>query len=129
MERLKYNSSLCELDLRLNPITKEENDYRLFLINIIQSLRVLDDRGIRESERQMAVSFLNQGNQEVRQNGKHNFDSAVVSRVKSVSNIVKRSVGLSEDDDIDYRGSFDKDNQEVYEPKQPKSQDYSPRSN
>lgn len=113
--------------MRLNPITKEENDYRLFLINIIQSLRVLDDRGIRESERQMAASFFNQSNQDARQNGKHNFDSAVSSRVKSVTNIVKRSVGLTDDDDIDYRGNYDKDKQDIYEPKQQRAQEYSPR--
>lgn len=101
LERLKYNTSLVELDLRLNPVTKEENDYRLFLINIIPSLRVLDDRSIRESERQMAAAFYQKIQAEKKQNGKNSMESAVAARVKSVSNIVKRSAGLGDDDDIE----------------------------
>ncbi|RNA24294.1 centrosomal of 72 kDa [Brachionus plicatilis] len=101
LERLKYNTALVELDLRLNPVTKEENDYRLYLINILPSLRVLDDRSIRESERQMAAALYHKIQAESRHNGKNGMDSAVVSRVKSVSNIAKRSAGLTDDDDIE----------------------------
>lgn len=98
---MKYNTALVELDLRLNPVTKEENDYRLYLINILPSLRVLDDRSIRESERQMAAALYHKIQAENRHNGKNGMDSAVVSRVKSVSNIAKRSAGLTDDDDIE----------------------------
>ncbi|CAF0704706.1 unnamed protein product [Brachionus calyciflorus] len=122
LERLKYNTALSELDLRLNPITKEENDYRLFLINILSSLRVLDDRGIRESERQMAASFLSQtSSNEQRQNGKQNLNNAIVARVNSVSNIARRSVGLTDDDDLELRQcskNYEADNFDEYEPKQ-----------
>jgi centrosomal protein CEP72 len=109
LEKLHYNSSLVELDLRLNPITKEENDYRLFLIHILPSLKILDDRSIRESERAMAATYfepnlISNGNEkhngyESYQNGVGN--SAVSSRVKSVTNIAKRSNGIDSDDGCD----------------------------
>ena len=104
LERLRYNSSLVELDLRLNPITKEENDYRLFLIHILPSLKTLDDRAIRDSERQMAIAYFEQssngnGLEHKIQQLNHGYDafpngnSAITARVKSVSNIAKRSAG------------------------------------
>lgn len=117
---------MIELDLRLNPVTKEENDYRLFLINILPSLRVLDDRSIRESERQMAASFYQKTPPENRQNGKNCIESAIVSRVKSVSNIAKRSAGLTDDDDIELKNV----NLKSYEneSRQQRSQDFSSAS-
>lgn len=103
---MRHNPALIELDLRLNPITKEENDYRLFLIQILPSLRMLDDRGIRDSERQMAITFFDQANHHNKNNGydmKMNnsrqfaYDSftngSINPRVKSVNNIAKRSAG------------------------------------
>lgn len=138
LERLRYNTGLIELDLRLNPITKEENDYRLYLINILPSLRVLDDRAIRDSERQMAVAFLNQNSiltangQDIKLNG---MSSAVSSRVKSVSNIAKRSAGISDNDldDADpssYRNVLNlRLYENEYDKRQTKLDDYSPKSN
>lgn len=49
----------------------------------------------------MAAAFYHKNQAEKRQNGKNSMDSAVASRVKSVSNIAKRSAGLGDDDDID----------------------------
>lgn len=91
---MKHNQSLVELDLRLNPVTKEENDYRLFLIKILPNLKILDDRSIRDSEREMAFTFLSSPANKT-QNG---FDggsesNTILARVKSVSNIAKRSAG------------------------------------
>lgn len=113
MERLKHNTSLVELDLRLNPVTKEENDYRLHMIKLLPSLRVLDDRVIRDSEREMAHTFLaapsttngrqHNGGSSSESNGVSNGigtatnleaeNNAILARVKSVSNIAKRSAG------------------------------------
>ena len=39
--RLRHNVSLRELDLRLNPVTKDEPDYRLFVIHMLVNLRKL----------------------------------------------------------------------------------------
>ena len=102
LEKLRYNTSLVELDLRLNPITKEENDYRLFLISVLPALKVLDDRAIREPERQMAVAYFRQihGEEQTigytqQQHSKDGYEtsSAIAARVKSVANIAKRSAG------------------------------------
>lgn len=116
LERLRYNSVLNELDLRLNPITKEENDYRLYLIHILPSLRIFDDRAIRDSERQMAITYFEQKNSLVSSSITSSLSSAsttsdnsskannaIVSRVKSVSNIATRSAGVNVNDDKNYQ--------------------------
>jgi len=75
----------------------------------VPSLKVLDDRAIRDSERQMAASYFEQIHPHTNGNGNglehkiqqnhNNYDSfqngngAVAARVKSVSNIAKRSAG------------------------------------
>ncbi|BFZ12508.1 hypothetical protein BsWGS_15548 [Bradybaena similaris] len=55
LKRLKYNRNLKEIDLRLNPVTRNEPDYRLYLIHMLPNLQKLDDRGVRERERQAAL--------------------------------------------------------------------------
>ncbi|KAL4235359.1 Centrosomal protein of 72 kDa [Mactra antiquata] len=61
LKRLKYNPNLKELDLRLNPVTRTETDYRLYLIHMLPNLQKLgeyntkDDRGVRDRERQGAL--------------------------------------------------------------------------
>ncbi|XP_028673537.2 centrosomal protein of 72 kDa [Erpetoichthys calabaricus] len=52
---LRNLSSLKELDLRLNPVVKNEPDYRLFLVHMLPNLRKLDDRPVRDSERKAAI--------------------------------------------------------------------------
>jgi hypothetical protein len=101
LERLRHNTTLSELDLRLNPITKQENDYRLFLIYLLPSLKVLDDRAVRDSERQMAFSLfeplvtnsLTSANL-YDKNGL--AANPIASRVKSVTNIAMRSAGITD---------------------------------
>ncbi|XP_077983308.1 centrosomal protein of 72 kDa-like [Glandiceps talaboti] len=56
--RLRYNSNLQELDLRLNPVTQNEHDYRLFLVHMLPNLRKLDDRTVRDSERKAALTHF-----------------------------------------------------------------------
>lgn len=53
--KLGHNTKLKDLDLRLNPVTKNEPDYRLFVVHMLVNLRKLDDRGVRDSERKAAL--------------------------------------------------------------------------
>ncbi|OWF39191.1 centrosomal protein of 72 kDa-like isoform X2 [Mizuhopecten yessoensis] len=55
LKRLRFNTSLKELDLRLNPVTRTEPDYRLYLIHMLPNLQKLDDRGVRDRERNAAL--------------------------------------------------------------------------
>ena len=41
LHRLRHNTRLQELDLRLNPVARNEPDYRLFLIHMLPNLRRL----------------------------------------------------------------------------------------
>ncbi|KAK7498086.1 hypothetical protein BaRGS_00010674 [Batillaria attramentaria] len=56
--RLKNTPNLKELDLRLNPVTRSEPDYRLYLIHMLPSLQKLDDRSVRDRERQAALTHF-----------------------------------------------------------------------
>ena len=101
IDRLANNIRLVEIDLRLNPIAKQDADYRLYLINILPSLQVCDDREIKDGEKQMALTYYNHKNlskferkpdyELYSKNEDH--PQVTSSRVKSISNIVKRSAG------------------------------------
>ncbi|XP_055522175.1 centrosomal protein of 72 kDa [Leucoraja erinacea] len=52
---LRNLGALTELDLRLNPVAKNEADYRLFIVHMLPNLRTLDDRPVRDSERKAAL--------------------------------------------------------------------------
>ncbi|XP_056680322.1 centrosomal protein of 72 kDa isoform X2 [Monodelphis domestica] len=56
--RLHQLPELKDVDLRLNPVAKNEPDYRLFLVYIIPRLRQLDNRLVRESERKASLSHF-----------------------------------------------------------------------
>ncbi|CAL1539388.1 unnamed protein product [Lymnaea stagnalis] len=58
LKRLKHNQNLKEIDLRLNPVTRNEPDYRLYLIHMLPNLQKLDDRGVRDRERQAALTHF-----------------------------------------------------------------------
>ncbi|CAL8341888.1 unnamed protein product [Gadus morhua 'NCC'] len=47
--------ALKELDLRLNPLTRRDPNYRLSLIHAMSSLRKLDDCPVRDTERKVAI--------------------------------------------------------------------------
>ncbi|XP_067905661.1 leucine-rich repeat-containing protein 36-like isoform X3 [Heterodontus francisci] len=51
---LRYLINLKELDLRLNPVTRNEENYRLYVIHLLPNLKKLDDRPVRDSERKAA---------------------------------------------------------------------------
>jgi len=38
---LRFNSTITNLDLRLNPVARTEADYRLFVVNILPNLKIL----------------------------------------------------------------------------------------
>uniref|UniRef100_H2XWG8 Centrosomal protein of 72 kDa n=1 Tax=Ciona intestinalis TaxID=7719 RepID=H2XWG8_CIOIN len=60
--RLRKNQNLRDIDLRLNPVTGNEPDYRLFIAHMLPLLRRLDDRPVRDSERRAAMMhFANEG--------------------------------------------------------------------
>ncbi|XP_041376248.1 centrosomal protein of 72 kDa-like [Gigantopelta aegis] len=61
LKRLRHNPNLKELDLRLNPITRSEPDSRLYLIHMLPSLQKLDDRSVRDRERQAALIHFSSG--------------------------------------------------------------------
>ena len=41
LQKLRFNASLKELDLRLNPVTRTEPDYRLYIIHMLPNLQKL----------------------------------------------------------------------------------------
>nr|XP_004666172.2 centrosomal protein of 72 kDa isoform X1 [Jaculus jaculus] len=49
--RLHSLAKLQDVDLRLNPVVKNDSEYRLFVVYLLPNLRQLDDRPVRESER------------------------------------------------------------------------------
>lgn len=55
LKKLQHNRQLQDVDLRLNPVTRSEPDYRLYLIQLLPNLQKLDDRCVRDRERQAAM--------------------------------------------------------------------------
>ncbi|XP_067930270.1 centrosomal protein of 72 kDa-like isoform X1 [Watersipora subatra] len=55
---LRRCTKITNLDLRLNPVARTEADYRLFVVNILPNLKILDDRPVRESERDSAAAHF-----------------------------------------------------------------------
>ncbi|XP_030059614.1 LOW QUALITY PROTEIN: leucine-rich repeat-containing protein 36 [Microcaecilia unicolor] len=54
VSRLKSLPALKELDLRLNPVTRNEANYRFVVVHLLESLETLDDRIVRENEKKTA---------------------------------------------------------------------------
>jgi centrosomal protein CEP72 len=112
IERLRANKSLIEIDLRLNPITKEDIDYRLYLIQLLPNIEKIDDRHVKDSERQMAVMYFENKNIDSRKAGFELFQNDQMNqvpsnRVKTVTNLVKRSAGINdENDNVYFKSSY-----------------------
>ncbi|XP_053305793.1 leucine-rich repeat-containing protein 36 [Spea bombifrons] len=49
--RLRSLTQLQTLDLRLNPVTQREGDYRITVLQMLPTLQSLDERAVRDSER------------------------------------------------------------------------------
>eukprot|EP00117_Sycon_ciliatum_P008526 scpid70464/ scgid5592/ Centrosomal protein of 72 kDa len=54
---LKHNTSLQDLDFRLNPVTTNETCYRLLVVHLLPRLRVLDKRSVGK-DRQAALQHF-----------------------------------------------------------------------
>ena len=119
------------------------------------SLKLVDDRAIRDSERQMAASLFEQklvisspllpSSVDSKIKNTQNCSSAISARVKSVSNIAKRSAGMSDNEECGADlGSYNnvislrfehnnnnnqsKTNEENYNKPDAKAEEYSPRA-
>ncbi|XP_048371295.1 leucine-rich repeat-containing protein 36 [Sphaerodactylus townsendi] len=95
--RLQTLPRLRELDLRLNPVTRKESEYRLFTVHRLQALEKLDDRTVRENERKAAhlhFSLKNKENLPHKEKSKeHTVRSPVLDQeMFAVSNLDKESV-------------------------------------
>nr|XP_056713838.1 centrosomal protein of 72 kDa [Euleptes europaea] len=53
--RLQTLTALQEVDLRLNPVIKNESDYRPFVVHMLPNLRQLDDCPVRDRERKASL--------------------------------------------------------------------------
>ncbi|XP_070575866.1 centrosomal protein of 72 kDa-like isoform X2 [Ptychodera flava] len=100
--RLRYNTNLQELDLRLNPVTQNEPDYRLFLVHMLPNLRKLDDRTVRDSERKAALTHFST-DQATDLTEHPPLPEPVQDRVPNpraeyVKNLGKKSTALDDDD-------------------------------
>ncbi|PRP85868.1 centrosomal protein 72 [Planoprotostelium fungivorum] len=67
ISRLRHNRKLRDLDLRLNPVTKTEPNYRSFVIHHLPWIKVLDDQEITESDRYHAESQYTSGRKKTQQ--------------------------------------------------------------
>nr|XP_015213089.1 PREDICTED: centrosomal protein of 72 kDa isoform X1 [Lepisosteus oculatus] len=101
---LRKLTALKELDLRLNPVTKNDPDYRLYIVHMLPNLRKLDDHPVRDSERKAAVMHFTSEQAFEHQHGSSSSSESSVQRsgLKRASSVrlfcKKRSV-LDEDDE------------------------------
>ncbi|XP_038065251.1 centrosomal protein of 72 kDa-like isoform X2 [Patiria miniata] len=101
--QLGHNTCLQEVDLRLNPVTKNEPDYRLFMVHMLPNLRKLDDRSVRESERKAALMHFNsdQANELTEHlpvKRQTETDRVINPRVEMVANMPRKTTVLDDDD-------------------------------
>ncbi|ESO82670.1 hypothetical protein LOTGIDRAFT_155686 [Lottia gigantea] len=135
LKRLKYNSNLRDIDLRLNPVTRNEPDYRLYLIHMLPNLQKLDDRGVRDRERQAALTHFSTG--QATEMTYHPVVEEEIERqpnprVTAINKLTKGSTVL-DDDDVAVIDLVSRNDGDLNKPrpvtgsnnKQPKSTDYS----
>ncbi|CAG5125638.1 unnamed protein product [Candidula unifasciata] len=103
LKRLRYNRNLKEIDLRLNPVTRSEPDYRLYLIHMLPNLQKLDDRGVRDRERQAALMHFS-SSQALEMNPVPPQPQSDVAtphpRTEMMANLIKCPTVLDNDDDV-----------------------------
>ncbi|KAI6656006.1 CEP72 [Oopsacas minuta] len=109
--RLRSNKQLREIDIRLNPVTKAEPDFRLFLVYMLPQLRKLDDRGVYEQERAAALlhfssdqahnfSFNSPDENDMSYELKNASEYHTHPRVKMVQNAFPLTHSALDDDDV-----------------------------
>ncbi|XP_048224299.1 centrosomal protein of 72 kDa isoform X2 [Perognathus longimembris pacificus] len=100
--RLHSLTELQEVDFRLNPVVKNESDYRLFVVHMLPKLRQLDDRPVRESERK--ASQLHFAPEDL-PHSKESFSATLTigrphhSRARCTDALAKKCLVMDEDDE------------------------------
>ncbi|XP_066484804.1 centrosomal protein of 72 kDa isoform X5 [Tiliqua scincoides] len=102
--RLHSLTALKDVDLRLNPVVKNESDYRLFVVHMLPNLRRLDDRPVRDSERK--ASLLHFTTDHAYELKKSSFvakaaepGSSSHPRVAYISSMSKKCIVMDDDDE------------------------------
>ncbi|XP_050396053.1 centrosomal protein of 72 kDa [Patella vulgata] len=101
LKRLKFNANLKDIDLRLNPVTRNEPDYRLYLIHMLPNLQKLDDRGVRDRERQAALTHFSTGQateMTYHPSNDEPQERQPLPRVVAINKLAKGSTVLDDDD-------------------------------
>ncbi|XP_038180425.1 centrosomal protein of 72 kDa [Arvicola amphibius] len=100
--RLHSLTELQDVDFRLNPVVKNESDYRLFVVHMLPKLRQLDDRPVRESERRASqLHFASENSLD----SKQSFSAAVTagrphhSRTRCADTSAKKCLVMDADDE------------------------------
>ncbi|XP_005065487.1 centrosomal protein of 72 kDa [Mesocricetus auratus] len=100
--RLHSLTELQDVDFRLNPVVKNESDYRLFVVHMLPKLRQLDDRPVRESERKASqLHFASEDSLD----SKQSFSAAVTvgrphhSRTRCADASAKKCLVMDADDE------------------------------
>ncbi|MBN3322073.1 CEP72 protein, partial [Atractosteus spatula] len=101
---LRKLTALKELDLRLNPVTKNDPDYRLYIVHMLPNLRKLDDHPVRDSERKAAVMHFTSEQAFEHQHSSSSSSESIeqrsgLKRASSVRLFCKKRSVLDEDDE------------------------------
>ncbi|XP_038595996.1 leucine-rich repeat-containing protein 36 isoform X2 [Tachyglossus aculeatus] len=103
--RLQSLPLLQELDLRLNPFVNNDANSRLFIVNMLQTLKKLDEQEVLENERKVAkLRFIQLGN---RGNVLCDKDKKRENSGKDSAEIEKSSFEAASDSDINIETSVD----------------------
>ncbi|XP_004440088.1 PREDICTED: centrosomal protein of 72 kDa [Ceratotherium simum simum] len=100
--RLHSLTELSDVDFRLNPVVKNESDYRLFVVHMLPKLRQLDDRPVRSSEQK--ASWLHFASEESF-NSQQSFPAVFSigrpchSRAKCTDSSAKKCLVMDADDE------------------------------
>ncbi|KAJ7313751.1 hypothetical protein JRQ81_005413 [Phrynocephalus forsythii] len=102
--RLYSLTALKEVDLRLNPVVKNESDYRLFVVHMLPNLRQLDDRPVRDSERKASLLQFTTDHAYKFKNPslvlkESETGRSVHPRAKYISSMSKKCLRMDEDDE------------------------------
>ncbi|XP_039220198.1 centrosomal protein of 72 kDa-like isoform X2 [Crotalus tigris] len=107
MLQLHSLTALQVLDFRLNPVVKNESDYRLFVIHMLPNLKQLDDNPIRESDQKASLLHFTSDHA-------YTFKkSSVLARIKPsrfthprveyINSMSKKYLAMDEDDETALR--------------------------
>ncbi|XP_072860016.2 centrosomal protein of 72 kDa isoform X1 [Pogona vitticeps] len=102
--RLHSLTALKDVDLRLNPVVKNESDYRLFVVHMLPNLRKLDDRPVRDSERKASLLHFTTDHAYKFKNSssvlkESETGRSVHPRAKYISAMSKKCLAMDEDDE------------------------------